>query len=156
MSYDKADVIIIAFSIVSRTSFDNVKIKWYDEDYKKNMTSSTQVTPPFLQFFFFTCFSQIILIGTKKDLIDDKEALDALKKAANDPTAQPVTEEEGIKLARQIKAFGYYQTSARTGSGVHEAFAAATAALHTKRKTSLGVKGHLRKLSCSSPSPVDP
>ena len=42
-----------------------------------------------------------------------------------------VSTEEGVKLAKKIHALGYWETSAKTGEGVKEAFAAATKALLT-------------------------
>lgn len=37
----------------------------------------------------------------------------------------------GVKLAKRIHALGYWETSAKTGQGVKEAFKAATEALLT-------------------------
>ena len=45
--------------------------------------------------------------------------------------ATQVSTKEGVKLARRIHALGYWETSAKTGQGVKEAFAAATKALLT-------------------------
>ena len=49
----------------------------------------------------------------------------------SNPEAAPVLTEEAVMLAKEINALGYYETSAKTGQGVHEAFAAATKALLT-------------------------
>ena len=67
-------------------------------------------------------FWQILLIGTKSDLVVRAGA-------------HAVHTEEGVKLARKIHALGYWETSAKTGKGVKEAFAAATTALLTPDPT---------------------
>ena len=50
---------------------------------------------------------QIVLIGTQADLKYECE--------------DPVTNESGERLAREIQAVGYVETSAKTGEGVHKA-----------------------------------
>ena len=47
----------MAFSIVNRDSFDNIKTAWYPE-YQEHLKDA-----------------QIILVGTKKDLVEDDIAL---------------------------------------------------------------------------------
>ena len=44
---------------------------------------------------------------------------------------QAVSTRKGVQLAKRIHALGYWETSAKTGEGVKEAFAAATQALLT-------------------------
>ena len=65
---------------------------------------------------------QILLIGTKSDLVGRAGA-------------HAVSTREGVKLAKKIRALGYWETSAKTGEGVKEAFAAATKALLTPDPT---------------------
>ena len=60
-----------------------------------------------------------MLVGTKCDLKEDKKALEELRKASG-PEATPVSKEEGDALARQIKAYAYFETSAKENIGVTE------------------------------------
>ena len=73
------------------------------------------------------------MIGTKCDLVDNEEIIMEQKK--NKETS--ITKEEGKALAKKIKAVGYYETSAKTGEGVKEAFEAAVRASNTPRKLSI-------------------
>ena len=59
---------------------------------------------------------------------DDSKALELLAKEAG-PEAKPVTLGEGKALAAEIKAFGYYETSAKTGQGVTQVMNAAIEAV---------------------------
>ena len=65
-----------------------------------------------------------MLIGTKCDLKEDKKALEELRKVSG-LEAQPVSKEEGDALAKQIKAYAYFETSAKENIGVTEALHAA-------------------------------
>ena len=71
--------------------------------------------------------AQVILIGTKKDLVDDDKTLKSLRDL-HGPEAQPISRAEGEALAAEIKAEGYYETSSKTNEGVTEAFHAAISA----------------------------
>ena len=61
-----------------------------------------------------------MLIGTKCDLKEDKEALEKMRRA-DGPEAKPISKEEGDALARKIKAYAYFETSAKENIGVTEA-----------------------------------
>ena len=69
---------------------------------------------------------QIVLIGTKSDLVGEAGT-------------EAVSTREGVKLAKKIHALGYWETSAKTGEGVKEAFAAATTALLTPPPTTMEI-----------------
>lgn len=99
LSYPETDVFIICFSLVSHTSLANAINKWYPE-----IRQNCPVRIPTL-----------VLIGTKQDLRDDKNAL-ALSRW------EPVTKAEGEAVARQIGAFAYVECSALTQKGVKVAF----------------------------------
>jgi small GTP-binding protein len=100
LSYPDTDVFLVCFSIVSPTSFKNVKSKWIKDlgDFKKNVP--------------------IILVGTKLDLREDEEEIkNLLKKEQN-----PISKDEGIKLAEEIGAVVYMECSAKTQKGLKELF----------------------------------
>lgn len=100
LSYNQVSVIIICFSIASPTSFDNVKLKWHPE-----IKHHCPKVP-------------ILLVGTKSDLRNDQQALETLK----DQNQTPVTREQGIKLAKQIKAVKYLECASINQEGLDEVF----------------------------------
>ena len=65
-----------------------------------------------------------MLVGTKCDLKEDKKALEEMRRAYG-PEAEPISKEEGDTLSRKIKAYAYFETSAKLNIGVTEALNAA-------------------------------
>ena len=61
-----------------------------------------------------------MLVGTKCDLKEDKNALEEMRRLYG-PEAKPISKEEGDALARKIKAYAYFETSAKENIGVTEA-----------------------------------
>lgn len=115
LSYTKVHVVLIAFSIAYRYSFENVEEKW---------------VPEVLQF----CSNPPIpylLIGCQKDLRLDPHTIEEAEK-----TREPlVSFEEGEELAKKIGAVLYLECSGRTGEGVTKVFEeAAAASLLTRDK----------------------
>jgi GTPase SAR1 family protein len=97
LSYPQTDCFLLAFSLVSQPSFENIKTKWVPE--------ITHYCPN----------APIILVGTKLDLREDTTALKTLiaeKKATN-----PITTEQGHQLANEIGAVKYIECSALTQKG---------------------------------------
>ena len=92
LSYPQTDVFLICFSLISPTSFDNVKSKWMPEIrlYMPN--------------------TKCILVGTKLDLRDDPNTIQKLaeKKSA------PITYERGLAMSKEIGAIKYIECSALT------------------------------------------
>uniref|UniRef100_A0A671UGQ7 Rho-related GTP-binding protein RhoG n=1 Tax=Sparus aurata TaxID=8175 RepID=A0A671UGQ7_SPAAU len=80
LSYPQTDVFLICFSLVSPASFENVRAKWYPE-----VRHHCPNTP-------------IILVGTKLDLRDDKDAVERLR----DKKLSPITYPQGLAMAREI------------------------------------------------------
>merc|ERR1712137_753852 len=100
LSYPQTDVFLICYSIISPASFENVKAKWHPEIQHHNPN-----TP-------------IILVGTELDLRDDKETIDRLaeKKLA------PITYDQGLLMAKEIKAVKTLECSALTQKGLKTVF----------------------------------
>lgn len=85
---------------MSKTSLENVKDKWL-----KELEQYSKGTP-------------IVLVGTKLDMRDDEN--EVRKVRANKD--EIVTTEQGQAMAKQIKAHGYMETSAKQGTFVQEIF----------------------------------
>jgi len=99
LSYPQTDVFLLCFSVISQTSFSNVKTKWWPE-----------VT--------HHCPTDNILVGTKLDLREDPEKLESLKEKG----LSPISSEQGEQLATEIKAVKYMECSALTQKGLKEVF----------------------------------
>jgi len=95
-----ADVLLVCFSVVNPTSFENVWNKWVPEiqDHCKGK--------PFL------------LIGTQMDLRTDEGKLTEL--AAKNQS--PISREEGEALAMKLKAARYMECSVLTQEGLDRIF----------------------------------
>lgn len=86
---------VVCFSIGSRTSFENVRDKWVPELRKHAPTVP------------------IVLAGTQSDR---REATS---------TGNLISESEGRKLAKSVKAAGYLECSAKSREGVKAVFSEA-------------------------------
>ncbi|XP_051966188.1 ras homolog family member Ga [Xyrauchen texanus] len=106
LSYPQTNVFVICFCVTSPTSYENVKLKWHPE-----VTEHCPKVP-------------ILLVGTKKDLRDDPEVLKKLK----EKSLSPLTQQQGVALARQIQATKYLECSALSQDGVKEVFTEAVRA----------------------------
>lgn len=100
LSYPQTDVFLICFSLVSPSSYENVKAKWYPE-----VRHHCPNTP-------------IILVGTKLDLRSDRQTLDKLQ----EKRLGPVKFEQGLALAKEIGAVKYLECSAFTQNGLRIVF----------------------------------
>ena len=94
------DVFLVAFSIISPHSFDNVKSKWYPE---------IQHHAPGVP---------LLLIGTKSDLRNDASMISQLQAKG----LQVVTTEAAHDRAREIGASKYLECSALTQEGLKPVF----------------------------------
>jgi Ras-related C3 botulinum toxin substrate 1 len=90
LSYPNSNVFMICFSVVSKSSYDNVKQKWLKEIQKASPS-----TP-------------IILTGTKMDIRESEQS----RKELEIPDSEIVTKEMGEELAKQIGAYAYIECSA--------------------------------------------
>lgn len=111
LSYPSADVIVLCFSIAHPPSFNNIEVKWITE-----VRHHCPRIP-------------VILVGNKSDLRCDEKAL--LKLAERN--MKPISVQDGMEMAKRIKAEAYVECSAFNQEGVQEVFQVATRATFAKR-----------------------
>lgn len=100
LCYPGTDVFLVCFSVVSPTSFHNVKEKWLQELKHHNPRAP------------------IVLVGTQSDLRTDVKVLIELAQYRE----QPVSEVAARRLAHQIGAVRYVESSALTQRNLKEVF----------------------------------
>uniref|UniRef100_A0A8C4SA05 Cell division cycle 42, like n=1 Tax=Erpetoichthys calabaricus TaxID=27687 RepID=A0A8C4SA05_ERPCA len=100
LSYPQTDVFLVCFSVVSPSSFENVREKWVPE------ISHHCPRTPFL------------LVGTQVDLRDDPSIVEKLAKNKQRPLSPEVAE----KFARDLRAVKYVECSALTQRGLKNVF----------------------------------
>jgi len=100
LSYPQTDVFLICFSVVSPSSHENVITKWNPE-IKHHCPDAP-----------------VIVVGTKIDLRENKEAIGQLAQQG----LSPIKREQGIKLANKIRAVKYMECSALTQRGRKQVF----------------------------------
>jgi cell division control protein 42 len=93
-------VLLVCFSVVNPTSFENVQEKWIPE--LKRYCPGV----PFL------------LVGTQCDLRTDQATLAKLSRSK----ATPVSQAEAERVAKREKAVGYVECSAKTLKNVKQVF----------------------------------
>jgi len=102
LSYPDTSVLIMMYSITSKTSFENVKSKW-----KVESEENAPGVP-------------IVLVATKVDIREDEEILEKLKEDSEFEGL--VTKEDGETLAKEIAAAAFVECSARTQKGLRHVF----------------------------------
>jgi cell division control protein 42 len=100
LSYPQTDVFLVCFSVVSPSSFENVKEKWVPE------IAHHCPKKPFL------------LVGTQVDLRDDRATIDKLAKNKQ----QPISNQLAERVAKELKAVKYVECSALTQQGLKDVF----------------------------------
>ena len=113
LSYPQTDVFLICFSIISPTSYENVKSKWFPE-----ICHHCPGVP-------------IVLVGTKMDLRSDTRAKNDLKARG----LHVVSQSEGQQRAKDVGAVAYYECSALTQDGLKTVFDGAIRAAMNKPKS---------------------
>ncbi|KAJ5152963.1 uncharacterized protein N7482_009441 [Penicillium canariense] len=130
LSYPQTDVFLICFSIVSPPSFDNVKAKVRPDTHPD--TAWTQRFPVFPwrrrprlhgalwfpEIEHHAPSVPIILVGTKLDLRDDRATTDALRSRK----MEPVSYEQALAVAKEIRAHKYLECSALTQRNLKSVF----------------------------------
>lgn len=127
MSYTNASVFLVCFSVVSRSSFENVADKWVPElkKYARGV--------PF------------ILVGTQSD------------RRNGGPASRMVSSQEGVELAKRLGAVEYAECSAKTRDGLRDVFVGAimtstnakAAASERERAKPAVTQNTRKKSSCS-------
>ncbi|XP_071131316.1 ras-related C3 botulinum toxin substrate 2-like [Mytilus edulis] len=101
LSYPQTDVFLACFSLVYRTSFENILYKWIPE-----IRHHCPRTP-------------IILVGTKLDVRRNKGPENSKHIEKN---SHPITSSEGQSLAKRIDAVKYIECSAKSQEGLQSVF----------------------------------
>ncbi|KAL1342423.1 hypothetical protein HN51_028997 [Arachis hypogaea] len=111
-NFQAADVFLLAFSLISRASYENVAKKWIPElrHYAPGVS--------------------IILVGTKLAFLDNQYATcvhlrDDKKFFLDHPGAAPITTVQGEELRKLIGAPVYIECSSKTQQNVKAVFDAA-------------------------------
>lgn len=112
LSYQRANVVLVCFSIDSPTTLKNVKEKWWPE------------------INHFLPDVPFILVGNKLDLRNNPETIKILRES----NGHPVTEQEALKLAKKIGAHRYMECSAKYLVGVRDIFEEAARISFKKRQ----------------------
>jgi len=128
LSYPQTDVFVLTYSVVGPDSFTNVEFKWLEEVRRSN---------PIAPF---------VLVGTKRDLREDRKVLAELQASGQ----VPITTEDGEALSRRLGAIGFFECSALEGKGITEIFSTCIAHVMNKPGSSNGKK----KSSSASSDPV--
>ncbi|XP_039058319.1 rac-like GTP-binding protein ARAC7 [Hibiscus syriacus] len=98
LSYRGADIFVLAFSLISRPSYENVLKKWMPELRR------------------FAPNVPIVLVGTKLDLREDRACL------ADQMGSCVITSAQGEELRKQIGAAAYVECSSKTQQNVKAVF----------------------------------
>jgi len=115
LSYPQTDVFLVCFSVISSSSFENVKTKWVPE---------IQHHAPNVP---------IVLVGTKSDLRKDESTNNQLASR----NQKMVTVEQAQRMAKEIGAVNFLECSALTQEGLKQVFDdAIRAAMSTPKKQS--------------------
>ncbi|CAG8608604.1 14007_t:CDS:2, partial [Acaulospora colombiana] len=104
---------MLCFAVDNRDSLDNIGTKWANEliEYCPGV--------------------KVVLVALKCDLREDIQAVRNMQRLGE----RPVTYDEGLAVARSIRASRYLECSARHNRGVREAFEqAARVSIHAKPK----------------------
>ncbi|KAI8526800.1 hypothetical protein RHMOL_Rhmol12G0025200 [Rhododendron molle] len=93
LSYRGGDVFLLAFSVISMPSFENISKKWVPE-----LRHYAPLVP-------------IVLVGTKMDLREDKQF------QMDYPSSCTISTAQGEELKKQIRAVAYLECSSKTQQG---------------------------------------
>lgn len=119
LSYPQTDVFLICFSIVTPSSFDNVKAKVRHLMLSnKELAANSAVMQWYPEIEHHAPGVPIILVGTKLDLRDDPEVREQLRQRK----MAPIQYEQAVQVAKEIKAVKYLECSALTQRNLKSVF----------------------------------
>jgi len=118
LSYPQTDVFLVCFSVISSSSFENVKTKWVPE---------IQHHAPNVP---------ILLVGTKSDLRKD----DSTIKQLDSRNQKMVSLEDAQRMAKEIGAVNFLECSALTQEGLKQVFDDAIRAAMSTPNKPVGMK----------------
>ena len=113
LNYPKTDIFVVCFSVVSPTSFDNVKSIWLPE-----LKHHCPRAP-------------ILLVGTKLDLRENPDVISQLK----EKNQTPISYAQGLQLTNEIGASNYIECSSVSQTGLKELFAEAVRTVWSSAKS---------------------
>ncbi|XP_065851494.1 rac-like GTP-binding protein ARAC7 isoform X2 [Euphorbia lathyris] len=126
LSYRGADIFVLAFSLISRASYENVLKKWMPELRR------------------FAPNVPIVLVGTKLDLRDDRGY------QADHMNSNVITFAQGEELRKQIGAAAYIECSSKTQQNVKAVFdTAIKVVLQPPRRKEVARKKRRRSSGCA-------
>ncbi|KAI0982740.1 hypothetical protein GJ496_000602 [Pomphorhynchus laevis] len=126
LSYPQTDIFLVCFSVISPSSYENVREKWVPE-----ISHHCQKTP-------------FLLVGTQTDLRDDRHTVEKLAKNKQ----KPVTLDQGERLAKELKAIKYVECSALTQKGLKNVFDEAILAALEPPKTEKKKRTQIHSTFC--------
>lgn len=126
LSYRGADIFVLAFSLISRASYENVLKKWMPELRR------------------FAPNVPVVLVGTKLDLRDDNRYM------SDHMGSNVITSSQGEELRKQIGAAAYIECSSKTQQNVKAVFdIAIKVVLQPPRRNETARKKRRKSTSCS-------
>lgn len=119
LSYAETHVVMVCFSVDNPVSLENIESKWLDEilEYCPGV--------------------KLVLVALKCDLREDRTVKERLQRYGT----HTVQYEEGLAVARRIRASRYLECSSKHNRGVSEVF-------HEAARVSLGQTPRGRSSSC--------
>ncbi|CAI0461629.1 unnamed protein product [Linum tenue] len=114
LSYRGADVFILAFSLISKASYENVSKKWIPE-----LKHYAPGVPIVLVGTKLVAIHMFYVISFEADLRDDKQFF------IDHPGAVPISTAQGEELRKLIGAPAYIECSSKTQENVKAVFDAA-------------------------------
>ncbi|TFK26172.1 GTP-binding protein Rho3 [Coprinopsis marcescibilis] len=119
LSYAETNVVMVCFSVDNPVSMENIESKWLDEilEYCPGV--------------------KLVLVALKCDLREDPAVKERLQRHGS----HTVQYEEGLAVARRIRASRYLECSSKHNRGVAEVF-------HEAARVSLGTRPRGRSESC--------